>query len=329
MLLILIVWLIIFSARLVSIGGFDPNYRDSEAKLLKPLQITLDHQISLILPEQQSALLSGMLLGVSGAVPYKLKQQLQQTSTIHLLVVSGSNLSLVAAFLTKALMPLGRLRGTVLTILAIIGYSVLTGLGVPVIRAAIMSIFSLSGQLIGRESTSWWIIILSAGLMLLWQPNWLYSISFQLSFLATIGAVVAAPKLDQLIKFVPNLIRSDLSVSLAAQLLTLPIIAYNFQQLSLVGVVVNCLVLWIVSPVMIIGAAAVLVSFLNLTLGQVVGVLPNILLTYFVEIVQFFAGLPSSWMSLSETFLVVWAGYYLLLISLFMIHLKHDQTAVD
>ncbi len=322
---ILSLWVIIFSWRVWQEGGFTQDYRDEGVALLEPIQQAIDHQIHVLVPEPSAAILSGMLLGVQGNVPYLFKKKLQLTSTIHLLVVSGQNLSLIGSFTNKILQPLGRKRASYLTIMVIIIYSILTGFGVPVIRALVMSLIALGGQLLGRQSTSWWILSATAALMLLVQPNWLFSISFQLSFLATAGAVIVSSKIEHWLKYVPELIRSDLSVSIAAQLLTIPVIGYNFQQLSIIGVFINVLVLWIVSPVMIIGSVGLVVSLVSQTAAEVILLVPHLLLIYFVKIIEFFAQFPWVAVVLPVTSLTLWFIYYLLLI---MVNLKYGQATI-
>ncbi len=310
----------LFLIRVWSNGGIsDQSYPG--LVWLEPWQSSFNEQIQSFMPKLPAALLSGMLLGVQGQVPYTLKQQMKSTSTIHLLVVSGQNLSLVASFLSSMLRPLGRIRATWLTLIAIILYSLLTGFGIPVIRAWIMSTLSLVGQLVGRRSTGWWTLCLTAGVMLLFEPSWLISISFQLSFLATAGAMVVSPALLPRLGWLPEMVRNDFAVSLAAQLTTLPIIAYNFQQISLIGIIANCFILWTVSPIMILGAAALAISYFNPFLAQVVALVPNLLLAFFLQIIYFFSDLPFASINLPASSWQLWVIYYLI-----MVHLIYVQT---
>ena len=149
--------------------------------------------------------------------------------------------------------------------------------------------------------------------MLLYNPAWLVSISFQLSFLATVGVVIVSPVLVNYLQFLPDLIKQDLAVSLSAQLLTTPIIAINFHQLSLIGILVNSLILWIVPPVMILGIAALALSFIWLPLAIVVGFSTTVLLTYFIYVVGFFNSLPFSVSYIGKVNPLIWLGYYVLL----------------
>lgn len=270
-----------------------------------------------ILPQPQSSLLMGMVLGVKTTMPKEFKTTLERTGTIHIVVVSGQNLTLLAGFIMALAKYLGRKKTLVLTLSVLSLYSVLTGFEVPVIRAALMFLFVSIAQFFNRESEAPWILVITALLMLVFNPNWLLSISFQLSFLATIGVVVVAPLLIRRLKFLPNLFKEDFAVSLAAFLMTLPVIASNFHQISLIGVLVNVLVLWTVPFIMVTGAAGLIVYLLIQPLGLLISLIPGVLLTYFVYIVSFF---NKEWVSIYVPNLgwITWLGYYFILAGIFL-----------
>ncbi|MDO8429080.1 MAG: ComEC/Rec2 family competence protein [Candidatus Daviesbacteria bacterium] len=311
------IWLILLTFRIISIGGVDPTYRHQEVEYLSPLKEVFTERANQILPSPQSELLAGIVLG-EDKIPYWLKKDLQRTSTIHLVVVSGQNLSLLAGFLMGLVYFLGR-RLTILIIFLIIPiYAVLTGFQVPVIRAQVMIYLVFGAQLLGRDQRGIWSLILAGSLMLLLVPHWIFSISFQLSFMATLG-VVLSDNLLPAFRRVPRIIREDLVVTISATALTMPLIAYYFGELSLIGILVNILILWCIPLIMISGAIILIISLVSLTLAQVLAVIPGILLTYFLYIVDFFSDLPFASLNLGESPLITWIGYYLILFSLFRV----------
>lgn len=312
-LLLIVIWTILFSFRVIQIGGIDPTFKEEGIQLFQPLRTSLSQTIDRILPYPQSALLAGIILGNQSSLPFYFKKQLQITSTIHIVVVSGQNLTILAGFVMSLVSLIGRRKTISLTIFVIIFYSLITGFGVPVVRAAVMAGLAYTGNLLGKEGTGWWILFITGGVMLLYQPNWLLNISFQLSFLATFGVIVVAPIFGEVMKKIPKLLREDFAVTLAAQLMVLPIIAYNFNQISLAGLLANSLVLWSVPLVMISGFVAMLLGLVNQLLGQIVGLIPGILLTYFIYIVQLFSKMPGASFSVYGTGIVMWIGYYLIL----------------
>lgn len=350
LLITILILLLLF--RIQQAGGIDkPLGQDPELENLASNFVDyrnfLSENINQILPQPQAALLNGILLGVKSDLSSSFSNALRRTSTIHIVVVSGQNLTLLIGFVMSLVSLLGRKKTVILSLVIIVLYSLLTGLQIPVLRAALMVSLALIAQLFNRESNSIWLLIISGLLMLIYEPNWLLSVSFQLSFLATIGVIVLAPELMKIISPGPAasppqptaslslqalagaprsaspvevfLFKEDLVVSLAAQLLTWPIIAANFHQVSIVGILVNSLILWTVSPVMIFGLLALVISLaLGLTLGTIFALIPGVLLTYFVYIVDFFNSLPWASLKMSGVSVLVWLGYYILLFGLFL-----------
>ncbi|MDO8573394.1 MAG: ComEC/Rec2 family competence protein, partial [Candidatus Daviesbacteria bacterium] len=253
----------------------------------------------------QAELLSGILLGQNKKLPGNLKLALRDTSTLQIVVASGQNVSLVAAFCLSLTGLIKRRQAIALSLLAIILYTLLTGAQVPVLRAAIMFSLASLAQIFGRQREGWWVLTVTACLMLLVNPKWITDLSFQLSFLATFGVVVVAPILLHYLKALP-IIGQDLAVTLAAQLMVTPVIAQSFHQISLVSLVTNTLILWTI-PFIMIGGAVMLIF------GSLVGIVVNVLLTYFIYIVQFFASLSFAWQYIGEQVWIVWVGYYMVL----------------
>lgn len=281
--------------------------------LFPQMRQTMDQKISHFLPSPQKELLSGIILGNKKDLPYDLKLALRDTSTLHIVVVSGQNLTMLAGVLL-GLSGLIKMRNAIfLSIGAILFYTVLTGGEIPVIRAAIMAILSFTAQIFGREKEAVWVLIITAGLMLLVNPAWIFDLSFQLSFLATLGVIVVAPILQKLTWNLPDFIRLDLAVTVGAQLMVMPIIIQNFHQLSLVSVFANLLVGWTLPFIMILGTIMILVSFVSTILASILAFLSSIPLTYFIYVVKFFASLPFAWEYVGEQVWVVWVGYYLVL----------------
>jgi len=181
-----------------------------------------------------------------------------------------------------------------------------------------MFTFASLASFFGRERDGWWVLLITVALMLLVNPQWITNLSFQLSFLATFGVIVVAPILLKFLSKIP-IISQDLAVTLAAQLMVTPVIAQNFHQISLVSLITNVLILWTISFIMILGS-------LMLLFGSIFAILTNVLLAYFIYIVQFFASMPFAWEYIGEQIWIVWIGYYLVLSGI-MLLLNNDQRS--
>ena len=283
-----------------------------EINLFHTLRQTLGEKIDALLPSPKSQLLFGILLGEKKELPAQIKLALRDTSTLHIVVVSGQNLSILAGFFWALSGLIKRRYANILALLATIFYTLLTGAQVPVLRAMLMVSLAMFAQSIGRPRDGFWVLMMTAGLMLLVNPRWIIDLSFQLSFMATMGLIVVAPILLKWLKSFP-LIGQDLAITSGAQLMVVPIIAQYFHQFSLVGILTNVLVGWTIPIVMILGVPMLVFSFISQFLAQFFALLINILLTYFIYIVQFFASLPFAWEYVGEQVWIVWLGYYLIL----------------
>lgn len=303
--LCIILYLLLFWLRYIQ-GGWD-----IEVDLFVRERQILDQKVSLFLPSPQAELLSGILLGNKGDLPAELKLALRNTSTLHIVVVSGQNLSMVAGFILALSGLIKRKIAITLAFLAVIFYTLMTGLQVPVLRAAIMVMLSFLAQIFGRQKDGLRVLVLTAALMLLVNPGWISDLSFQLSFLATLGVVWVAPILLKLLKSLP-LIGQDLAVTLGAQLMVGPIIAQNFHQLSFTGVFANVMVGWTIPFIMILGSILLVASLLSQFLAQILALAISVFLTYFIYVVEFFSSLPFAWQYVGEQFWIVWVGYYMI-----------------
>lgn len=316
---LIIILVVIVLLRIQYSGGLYNQKSEPEGVVAYFSQIgeTIALRTENILPQPQSALLSGMVLGVKSNLTKEFKKALESTGTIHIVVVSGQNLTLLAGFIMSISAFLGRKKTLVLTLSVLLLYCLLTGFQIPVIRAALMFLFVSIAQFFNREGDTFWILLITALLMLIFNPNWLLSISFQLSFLATVGVVVVAPILITRLKFIPSIIKEDFGVSVAAFLMTLPIIAINFHRISLLGVLVNIFVLWTVPIIMISGAVAMLTFLVNPFLGSLLALFPGIFLTYFVYIIEFF-NFEGASVYIPRFSPIIWVGYFVLLLGVLL-----------
>jgi len=206
------------------------------------------------LPEPEAALAAGILLGARSDLPQDLKDDMTATGTSHLVAVSGQNVTLVAGFLVVVLAwAIGRRPAAWLALAGVIGYAALVGGQPAVIRAAIMGGLYVVATALGRQSSASGGLALAAAAMTAFDPQLAHDVSFQLSFAATLGLIVAAPLLHDRIEAALSLSTVaefpltrpaiDLAaVTLAAIAFTLPITAVNFHRISLVAPLANLLV---------------------------------------------------------------------------------------
>lgn len=269
-----------------------------------------------LLPEPQASLLAGILVGARASMPPEFRDALNATSTSHIVAVSGFNVTVVAGLAQAAsLRLLARRRATLLAIATVWFYSALTGLPPSALRAAIMATLGLSAILVGRGTDPLSILLLSAAFMAGADPNLLFDLGFQLSFLATGGLVLLEPVLRGALGRLPGWLASSLSVTLAAQIATMPVLVGSFNNLSVVSPLANLLVTPMLPGVMIAGALAVGVGALFEPAGHLLAFPAWLYLTYLVEVIGWTARLPGAVLPVGALGFWSVVAYYLLVVA--------------
>lgn len=253
--------------------------------------------INSLLPEPQASLLSGMLFGVRQQMPTDLYGGMRDSGVLHVVALSGSNISILIDIVAKMTLFLGKKISVITTIIVIGGFVIFVGASPTIVRAAIMGSMSLIAIYLGRREWSLLSLFLASGVMLLALPNLIEDISFQLSFLATLGIILADGIVERkrIFRLLDQLIygfKENLAMTLSAQLFTLPIIVLNFQRISLVAPLTNLLVGWVIQPIMVLGFMTAILGWIWLPLGIIPGWLSWVPLTYFLVVVEWFSKIP-------------------------------------
>ena len=252
------------------------------------------------LPEPQASLLLGMILGVKDGFPRDFYEALRVTGTLHVVVVSGFNITIIINTLGRFLAFLSLKLRVLITLVFITAFVLFVGPTAPVIRAALMGSIALFGTILGRQRDALRALLITALAMVAWQPNWLGDLSFQLSFLATLSLIIFQPLLDKVIPGKKNsLLRDDLLTTSAAQLLVWPLIAYHFGQVSVLSPLINALILWMVPILTCMGLVTVTVSLLISGLSLLI-MLPNrLFLDFFIGVVAVFSSVKVGYFAVS------------------------------
>ena len=274
------------------------------------LRRTLIDKSSQIWPQPESALFTGVILGEDSILP-NFRENLIKTGTVHIVVVSGQNVSMLAAATTAILAPfLQRRAVSLLVILVIFFYTLLTGFQPPTVRAAIMGSLTFLAKLIGRENWGFWALGMAALTMLTFEPKLLFDISFQLSFAATFGILFAQSFFEKILSNFPKIIKETLSITFAAWIFTAPVIAFYFAQFTPITPISNLLVVPIVPFLMILGAFSVILALINLFLAKIVAVIPFIPATYFTFVIENLSKLPFANLTLPQINIFLVASFY-------------------
>lgn len=241
------------------------------------------------LPTLDGELVAGIVIGAKSDLDKNFYNKLINTGTSHVVVASGMNVTMTAGFIMAVLLNfIERRKAIVITLFAILIYCYIAGFEAPIARAGIMSFFAFSAQLMGRIVNTIRILFVTAFIMLFLNPDWITDIGFILSFSTTLSMILFNAKVARLIRFVPGIIKDSLSTSLSAQILAAPVIFLTFGRINPISPLINALVLWTVSPIMILGGIGAIISLLIPSIGQVVILLVYPLTTWFISVVNLF-----------------------------------------
>jgi competence protein ComEC len=283
-----------------------------------------------IFPEPEAALLAGILLGDANGMPDALQQAYINTGTAHIIAISGFNIAILAGlFVLVFSRLLGKRKGALAAVLGILVYTVLVGATASVVRAAIMGGLGIFASQTGRRQNGLNTLAFTGGVMAVINPNVLWDIGFQLSFAATLGMIVYAGAFQDwfsrlLARRLPSEIARKIAgpvgayvlFTLAAQLTTLPIMAYQFGRISLIALLANPFVLPAQPAVEILSGLALLLSLVYLPLGKLAGWLAWPFAAYTDRAVEFFNRFPHGVIVLGEFSFIFVVLFYALLFGL-------------
>jgi competence protein ComEC len=277
-----------------------------------------------VLPAPEAALLSGLLLGTKSSISEQFRNELVETGTIHIIALSGSNVTIVANTFRAMLSRVPGITphiGSVAGAVGVLLFVTMTGLQSSAIRSGIMAVISIFARSTGRSYTATRALLLAGMAMILWNPKYLvYDVSFHLSFLATLGLIFLVPILssafmwvrERVLWFVP--LREMVTTTIGAQIAVTPYILFSMGTFSFVSLPANIFILPIIPVVMATGTAAGLIGLFSPALAVPFGYVSYYILAYVAEVVSFFAKVPYASISISGIPLSLCLFSYVLLV---------------
>lgn len=219
------------------------------------------------IPEPESSFLEGMLLGNRDALSDDLRDVFVTAGLVHIVVLSGYNLTLVAdVFMKVSLFFLPRLGALMASAGSIVLFACMAGLDATVVRASIMALIVLLAKALVRPNLIMRSLTLACVLMVLYNPHTLlFDPSFVLSFLATFGLVTLSGPFERVLTKLPKKFsfREIASATLATQVFVFPILIFYTGTFSLIALPANLLALPLVPYAMLGGFIASCIGILG------------------------------------------------------------------
>jgi competence protein ComEC len=300
------------------IGVLDQGQGSKPLQWIYSVRGSLSASLARALPEPQGSLAQAILLGLRAGVPDYLQQSFSNTGTAHLLAISGLHMSIIIAiFLSLGVLLFGRRRSVYiwLTLGLTWLYVLLAGMNPPIVRAAIMGSMFLVAEYLGRQRSAIIALAFAAAVMVGVQPGVLWSVSFQLSFLAMAGLVLFFPYFQNwgrkavsgafkgrgTLVSAGGVITDLFAASVACVIAVWPLIAHSFGAVSLVALPATFFSLPSLPFIIVTSALVAFVGLFAAFASQILGWLAWLFLSYLVLVVQGFDALPHSSLEVATT----------------------------
>lgn len=301
---------VMYDPYIESLGEYSQGPRSFLSSIKTKLRDGLEY--SLLPPH--SSLYSAMILGDKGALTSSEKEMLAMAGLSHVVAISGMHIMILMFILLYVALTLGSPRSYAIYLaLALIAlYIIMIGAPASAVRAGLMGGALLLSERFGRPNSSWRALLLAGALMIIFNPLLIrYDIGFQLSFLAVLGIILFAKRIEYLLWKFPAIlipfhvtrdrkmwdalalgkafgIRSLLAVTLSAQVLTFPLILYYFGRVSPFSPISNLLVLPLLPPSLIAGFAASLAGTTSYPFAYILSAPAWLLSSYLWGVVSLF-----------------------------------------
>ena len=322
-------------------GQGNPFYR-----WLYGVRRRLARSLAAVVPEPQASVGQALLLGLRDRLPDELVDEFRATGTSHILAISGLHVAvLLGVSLAASQWLLGRRRHLYLlaplTLLWL--YALISGMSPSVTRAAIMGTVYLAALFLGRPRSVFPALAFAAAVMVALNPQVLWSVSFQLSFAAVAGIALMAEPIAGRLKILLGA-RPDEGISppppvgflayiaattVAAIVATIPLIAFHFQSVALVGLPASVLVLPLLPFVLVTQAVAGAVGVASEVVATPLGWIAWLSTKYVTTVVSLFARIPVASVETGRMGVpLVWAYYGVFVLGYLVVRYRNRARRV-
>ena len=278
-------------------------------------------KIKRILPLEKAGVFNALLLGYKNDITDEIKENFKNSNLSHMLAISGAHVSYIilglSFILTKS--KIGKRNINIIVCIFLIFFIFLVGGSPSVVRASIMTMYILLGNLLYKKPNVYVGLSLSSLLILIINPYSLYDIGFQLSFGGTIGIILFNKKISETFSRINcknkiyNYIKNIIVVSLSANIVITPIMMYHFQRISFSFLISNILA----SPIFAITLIACLIFLILIVfcypIAKYISFIVNFLLNILIKTAKFSSLLPLSQVIVPRPSLIQIIMYYLII----------------
>ncbi|MBI5644605.1 ComEC family competence protein [Candidatus Kaiserbacteria bacterium] len=269
-------------------------------------------------PEPEAGLAAGITLGEKRSLGGGLTAVFQRASLVHIVVLSGYNITVVINAAAQALRWTPRSMRFGASGIVVLFFILMTGGAATAVRAGLMALLAVYARNTGRVFLAARILALVCLAMIMWNPyTLLYDPSFQLSALATLGLILFTSIFAARLQWITEKmgLREIVASTLATQFVVLPLLLYQNGNLSIVALPANLFALIAVPAAMALSTVAAVLGVILGPLAPIVGFPAYLVLAYIIKVAEIFSALPFASVSVPAfSALWVFAAYALLLV---------------
>ena len=285
--------------------------------VLEDARIRLLEIIDGSFPDETAALAKALLLGDRTGISYELNTAFKISGISHIVAVSGLHMSILFGLLYVITFK-RRWLLAVLGLPAVCLFMALAGFTPSVTRAGIMQILIILALCLNREYDPPTALAFSALVMMVSNPLVASSVGFQLSVASVAGIFLFYDKISawlkeripegkkKIWKRLRSWFISSVGLTASAQLMTVPLVAYYFGTVSLVGVLTNLAVVWVVTFIFYGIMAVCLLGIISIKLAQITALVVSVPIRYVLAVARLFSGLPMAAVYTQSVYIVIW-----------------------
>ena len=300
---------------------------ENDSNIIKQLSLKVKQNINTKIEKYfevpVSSILKSMIVGDKTSIEPDLKDDFINTGLIHILVISGLHIG----FIVVIILFIFRLFGLPLKIVYLLAiptiffYAILTGSNPPAIRATIMASCILLTFVLNRESLIYNSICLAALIILIYNPQYLFTASMQLSFIATIGIIYFYPRIYNSFSKIKSkfckYILSIFCVTLSVQIALIPILIFYFGKFSVISFIANILIVPIVGFIVALSFIFYIFTFISNYVATYFSILLSYVLNLILIVIHYFANLNFSVLETKVPGINEIILYYLIVVIMF------------
>lgn len=300
--------------------------------ILNDISIKIQENINKTYDKEFAPIMLGILLGKTDEISDEIKEDFSISGISHVLAVSGMHVVYITYLVITIIQKLfGKKIGKIFSCLFLMFYMYLTNFSVSVVRAGIMGILSCMSFVVYRKNDTKNNLAISSLIILVYNPYNLLSLSFQLTFLGTIGILTFQSNIKRIMqnirvrnkkwKYVfiklqrmSEQIIDIVSVSLSAQIAILPILLIRFNSIGIAFLITNLLLNIVIGKIIMGGILQIIISFFSINLGILIAHVIEILLKFLMFISKIGSKIPFSNITVKTPYLITIVIYYIICI---------------